>query len=95
MIVTFAAVVSAAIGFTIATSTTGFSSLEETRSFTIPIHTTDIIPTTVTTHTGIILTDTVAFGTVAFATVTFTTVAFTAVFLTAVAPIEVVLTGDR
>ena len=37
------------IGFTIATSTTGSSSLAalETRSFTIPIHTTDIIPTAI------------------------------------------------
>ena len=91
-IIALAGAASAAIGFTIATSTTSSSSLAETRSFTIPIHTTD------TTHTVIILTaiihmvtDTVGLAAVAFATVTFTTVAFTAVFLTAIAPTGVAL----
>src|SRR5215831_3158315 len=82
-VVGFAAAVFAAedftvIGFTIVTSMTGFSSLTtlETRSFTIPIHTTDIIPTAIILMTiirmamvmVIILTamDTVVFAAAAF-----------------------------
>jgi hypothetical protein len=89
-VIAFAGAAFAAIDFTIATSMTGSSSLAETRSFTIPIHTTD------TTHTIIIptaiirmVTDMVGFAAVAFATVIFTTVAFTGVFLTAIAPTRV------
>jgi hypothetical protein len=89
-VIAFAGAAFAAIDFTIATSMTGSSSLAETRSFTIPIHTTD------TTHTVIIptaiirmVTDMVGFAAVAFATVIFTTVAFTGVFLTAIAPTRV------
>ena len=101
-VVVFAAATFVAIGFTIATSTTGSSSLEETRSFTIPTHTTDIIRTTTITHTVIILIvtipmatamDTVALAVVAFATVISTGVAFTAVVFTAIALIMVALTA--
>jgi hypothetical protein len=100
MIIAFAAGALVAIGSTIATSTTGSSSLEEilgTRSFTIPIHTTDTIRTTIT-PTAIIptATDTVGFAAaalaaVAFGTVTFTGTPFTAVALTPMAPAGVAL----
>jgi hypothetical protein len=88
MIVAFAAGALVAIGSTIATSTTGSSSLEEilgTRSFTIPIHTTDTIRTMII-PTAIILTvtDMVAFAATAFAVAAFAKVAFTAVVLAAV-----------
>jgi len=90
----------AEIGFIMATSTTGFSSLTvmETRSFTIHIHTTDIIPT-VTTPTTIIrmamvtviirtAMDTVVFvaAGMAFIGAVFTAVALMPTVLTVMAP---------
>ena len=93
----------AEIGFIMATSTTGFSSLTamETRSFTIHIHTTDIIPT-VTIPTIIIrmamvtvitrmAMDTVVFvaAGMAFIGAVFTAVALMVVPLTAMAPVAV------
>src|SRR5215475_1652251 len=84
----FAEVASTEIGFAIITSTTGFSSLTtlETHSFTIPIHTTDIIPTVIIRMATAM--DTVVFAAGAFETFTgmpFITVAFTAVALMAAA----------
>src|SRR5437868_1948117 len=60
--VAFVMVAFAAVGSTIATSTIGSSSLAilGTRSFTIPIHTTDTIPTAII----LMVTDTVAFAAV-------------------------------
>jgi hypothetical protein len=73
------------IGFTMATSTNGPSSLAalETRSPTIPIHTTDIIPTatipTAIIRMAIILTamDMVVFAAAGFAAMDFTAAVFT------------------
>ena len=88
------------IALTMATSTTGFSSLTamETRSFTIHIHTTDIIPT-VTTPTTIIrmamvtviirtAMDTVVFVAAGMASIgtVFTAVALMPTVLTVMAP---------
>jgi hypothetical protein len=101
----FTAVDFTEIGFTTATSTIGPSSLEVTRSFTIPIHTMAMIPT-ITILTAIIrmamdmviiLTamDTVAFaasilGGMGFiAAAVFTAVAFMPVALTAMGPAAV------
>src|SRR6476469_5069051 len=78
----FAAVDFTEIGFIMATSTIGFSSLTalETHSFTIPIHITAI------THMATILTatDTVVFGAAALATLVLAVMAFMAVVFTAV-----------
>jgi hypothetical protein len=76
------------IGFTMATSTIGFSSLTTlgTRSFTIPIHITDIIPTVIIRMATILTAmDTVVFGAAAFATLIFAGMAFMAVVFTGVA----------
>ena len=75
--VAFVMVAFAAVGSTIATSTIGSSSLAilGTRSFTIPIHTTDTIPTAII----LMVTDTAALAAVAFAAVAFAVVAFAAV----------------
>jgi hypothetical protein len=111
MIVAFAAGALMAIGSTIATSTIGSSSLEGilgTRSFTIPIHTTDTIPTTViptaTTLMAMVLmdtadtdtdTDTVGLAAAAFATMGFTIVTSTGVPFTTVALTATALTALR
>jgi hypothetical protein len=94
----FAAAGFAETGFTMATSMIGSSlATLETRSFTIPIHTTDTIPTaTILTiiirmAMAIILT---AMGTAAFAILIFTGVAFMAVVFTAMAFMAVSLTAD-
>jgi len=92
----FAGVDFTEIGFTMATSTTGFSSLTalETRFLTIHIHIpTATIPTAII-RTVIILmvTDTVAFVEMAFAMATFTAVVFTVVALTVMARTAVALT---
>jgi hypothetical protein len=109
MIVAFAAGALVAIGSTIATSTTGSSSLEGilgTRSSIIPIHTTDTIRTTViptaTTLMAMVLTVTDTAGTVtvglaavALATVGFTMATSMDVPFTTVALISTALTALR
>ena len=84
----FAVVDFTEIGFTMAISTIGFSSLTtlETRSFTIPIHITDIIPTVIIRMATILTAmDTAVFGAAAFATLIFAGTAFMAVVFTGVA----------
>jgi len=81
--VAFVMVAFAAVGSTIATSTIGSSSLAilGTRSFTIPIHTTDTIPTAII----FMVTDTAALAAVAFVAVAFAVATFVAVDFAAVA----------
>ena len=84
------------IGFTMATSTIGFSSLTalETHSFTIPIHIMVIIPTVIIRMATILTAmDTVVFGVATFATLIFTGMAFMAVVFTGVAFMAVSLTA--
>jgi hypothetical protein len=75
--VAFVMVAFAAVGSTIAASTIGSSSLAifGTHSFTIPIHTTDTIPTAII----LMVTDTAALAAVAFVAVALVAVAFAAV----------------
>jgi hypothetical protein len=80
--VAFVMVTFAAVGSTIVASTIGSSSLAilGTHSFTIPIHTTDTIPTAII----LMVTDTAALAAVAFVAVALVAVAFAAVAFAAV-----------
>ena len=84
------------IDFTIATSTTGFSFLTDlaTRSFTIPIHTTDITPTaTILTPIIRMGMDTVVFRVAVLAPLIFKGMVFMVVAFTGVALTEMDLTA--
>jgi hypothetical protein len=83
VVMAFAEVAFAAVGSTIAASTIGSSSLVilVTRSFTIPIHTTDTIPIAII----LMVTDTAAFAAAAFVVAGLVAAAFAAVAFVAVA----------
>ena len=76
VVMAFAEVAFAAVGSTIADSTIGSSSLVilGTRSFTIPIHTTDTIPIAIILAIILIVTDTAALPTAVFVAVAFAAV---------------------
>jgi hypothetical protein len=84
--VAFVMVAFAAVGSTIATSTIGSSSLAilGTRSFTIPIHTTDTTPSAIILAIILMVTDTAALAAAVFVAVAFAAVAFAAVAFAAV-----------